>query len=256
MPIAVTCPKCSRRHQAPDSLAGTQARCACGAVLAVPALASATATTATMAAAPKRPSGSWGSSTPATPPAPTGPSVFDDISPADVTRHKPQAVVQKAVAPTTDAAMSPVAGNTSQYLERARTQIQEHQQEEAAKLPYTTSMALACLAIPGVLALGAAFVALMALGGESVEDLGSLFIIGIFVVCSLQAILNIGTAVLIYLRAPYSRLLGYFTGVVTLCTSCVNPVGFICSIIALWFLAQKDTGDYLARKGNLGIIDW
>jgi hypothetical protein len=51
-------------------------------------------------------------------------------------------------------------------------------------------------------------------------------------------------------------VLGYFTGVVTLVTSCVNPVGFVCSLIALWFLSQPETGDYLRRQGALGIIEW
>lgn len=36
MPIAVSCPKCNRRHQAPDSLAGSAAKCPCGAQIAIP----------------------------------------------------------------------------------------------------------------------------------------------------------------------------------------------------------------------------
>lgn len=36
MPIVVTCPKCSRRHHAPDSLAGSAAKCPCGAQIAIP----------------------------------------------------------------------------------------------------------------------------------------------------------------------------------------------------------------------------
>jgi hypothetical protein len=230
-------------------MAGKQAKCGCGAVLSVPGAAAA------VAAAPKRPSGSWGSAAPAAAPAPSGSSVFDEISPSDITRHKPQQAVPTAPAPVVSS-MSPIAGNTSQILERARQQIQEHQQEEAAKLPYHASMAIACLAVPGAVAVVPAFLALMALGTEFIEEVGSIFLIFIFLICSMQAILNIGTAVLIYIRAPFARPLGYFTGIVTLVTSCANPVGFVCSIIALWFLSMPDTGDYLRRKGAPGFIDW
>ena len=229
-------------------MAGKHAKCGCGAVLSVPGAATA------VAAAPKRPSGSWGSAAPAAAQAPSGSSVFDEISASDLSRHKPQQAV--APAPVVSSAMSPIAGNTSQILERARQQIQENQAEEASKLPYTASMAIACLAVPGAVAVVPAFLALMALGTSFIEDFGSVFLIFIFLICSLQAILNIGTAVLIYIRAPFARPLGYFTGIVTLITSCANPVGFICSIIALWFLSMPDTGDYLRRKGAPGFIEW
>jgi hypothetical protein len=248
MAIALTCPQCARRHQAPESLAGKQVKCACGAVLAIPAAAPA-------AAAPKRPSGSWGQAAPAPAAAASGSSVFDDISQADVIRHKPAQVVLEPAA-TASPMLSAVAGNTSQILLRAQQQLQEKDQEEAAKLPFSASMSIACLAVPGVVAFIPAFISLMALGTEFVEEFGSIFLIFIFLVCSLQGILNVGTAVLIYIRAPFARPLGYFTGIVTLVTSCVNPVGFFCSIIALWFLSQSETGDYLSRKGALGVIDW
>ncbi len=37
MPIAVSCPACGKKHQAPDHLAGRPVRCNCGATLTVPA---------------------------------------------------------------------------------------------------------------------------------------------------------------------------------------------------------------------------
>jgi len=39
MSIEFSCPRCGRRHQGPDHLAGKQARCGCGNVLSVPAAA-------------------------------------------------------------------------------------------------------------------------------------------------------------------------------------------------------------------------
>ncbi len=40
MPIQFVCPGCNKQHKAPPEFAGRQARCSCGAVLVVPALAS------------------------------------------------------------------------------------------------------------------------------------------------------------------------------------------------------------------------
>ncbi len=266
MPIAVTCPQCARRHSAPDSLAGRQAKCGCGAVLAVPAQTvlpvpaqAVAAPAAPRPAVPKpaaRPSGSWQAQTAA--PAvtvPAGPSVFDDISPADLSRgKKPAAAAPLPLCEST--ALTPAGTVTSDFIERAKSQLAERERTEYERLPYSVTMVVACLGVPGGIALFAAFGSLVLLGADLLEDFGSEFLIFLFVMGAMLAALDITAAALVYLRIPFSRVLGYIATGVTLLTGCVNPINFICAVIAFWFLSMPETGDYLRRKGAPGVIDW
>ena len=264
MPIAVTCPQCSRRHQAPETLAGRQAKCGCGAILAVPTPtvhAPPSVRVAVASAAPAkvtaRPSGSWhihAAPEPA-PTVPTGPSVFDDVSSADLGRGK--RVATPAAATLADSPrFTPSGSITSEFIDRARNELAERERAAAEKLPHSVSLAIAGLAVPGALALAAGFAFLLALGSNILEDFGSEFMIIMFVVCTLFAALEITSGVLLYLRVPYSRPLCYVAGVVTLIAGCGNPLNFLCAMLTLWFLSTPETTQYLARKGAPGVIDW
>lgn len=251
MPITLTCPQCSRRHNAPETLAGRQARCACGTVLSVPAPVPAAAKPAFAA----RPSGAWQSPV-AAPSAPVaaGPSVFDEISPADLGRSRKPAVAPAAV--LDDPVLSPGGSITNEFIERAQRDMAERAKTNYEKLPHGVSLVIAGLGVPGCMTLAAGFGALLLLGTEMAEDYGSEFLIFIFVASVIFAGLDITTAALIYLRVPFSRPLGYFAAIVTLCVGCANPVCFIGAAIALWFLSMPETTEYLSRKGAPGVIDW
>jgi hypothetical protein len=259
MPLTVNCPKCSRRYQAPDTLAGRQAKCGCGAVFDVPGLASgasapAAATMPRTAAA--RPVGSWQSQSAAAPaPMPAaGSSVFDDISPADLNRGKAKAAAVVAIAD--NPALSPSGSISGDVMARVRNEIIETERIQAEKLPHSVSLAIAGLVVPGILSLALGFWFLLALGSNFIEDFGSEFMIFMFIVCALFAALDITAGALIYMRVPFARPLGYVAGAITLCTGCGNPANFICGLLTLWFLSTPETGVYLSRKGALGVIDW
>ena len=269
MPIAVTCPQCSRRHQAPDSLAGRQAKCGCGTVISVPAPAATAGAVPAAAARPSpkpsaavkprpaaaRPTGAWQpvAAPQPEPAAPLGPSVFDDISESDLSRgKKPAAAAAVADSPV----FTPSGSITSEIFVRARNELAEQEKTQAEKLPHSVSLAMAGLGVPGVLSLALGFWFLLALGSNFAEDFGSEFMIFMFIVCTLFAALDITTAVLLYMRVPLARPLAYFAAAVTLLTGCGNPANFICAIIALWFLSTPETGGYLSQKGKPGVIEW
>jgi hypothetical protein len=267
MPIALTCPKCSRRHKAPDALAGRQAKCGCGEVLHVPA-AAATAAVATAAeiASPKpklalsasKPAGSWHApgAAPQVAPAPlAAPSVFDEISPADLDRGKPP-VAAAAPALVPGPAPSPASQVVGDVMSRIKNDMAERERTEAEKLPHSVALAMAGVGVPGGLSLAGGFAALLALGTEFIEDVGGEFLILLFVINFLYAALAITAAVLIYLRVPFSRPLGYIAGGITLVSGLCNPINFLCGLLTLWFLSMPDTGQYLMKKGKLGVIEW
>jgi hypothetical protein len=229
-------------------------------VIAVPALAntppSVPGPTAVPRVAAPRPTGSWQTQSAAQPvPAPAlGPSVFDDVSPADLSRGKPKAAAKAAIAD--NPAYSPSGSITGEIFTRVKSELAESEKVESQKLPYSVSMAMAGLGVPGAMSLFVGFAFLFGLGSSFLADHGSEFLIFLFIVCELFAALTITSAVLLYMRVPFARPLAYFSAAVIFCTSCVNPVHMICTIIICWFLAMPETGVYLARKGELGIIDW
>jgi hypothetical protein len=79
MPIQFACPSCGKQHKAPHEYAGKKAKCVCGAVLVVPALASPPASKPVPTAS-KAPAAS-----PSPPPslaaAPATPNLFPDLDP-------------------------------------------------------------------------------------------------------------------------------------------------------------------------------
>lgn len=260
MPISITCPNCSKRHQAPDKLAGKSAKCGCGTVIQIPALSAAVDPAAPLAFAAK-PSGAWQSPLAATPttPMPAGPSVFDEVSTADMSRGiRPAPVPAPIDEPILKpgSVVSPAGQVVGDVMSRVRNEMVEREQNEAEKLPHSVSLAMAGLGVPGGLHLFGGFAALLALGSDYIEEVGGPLIIMIFIVNFLYAILAIAGCVLIYLRVPFSRPLAYFAGIVTLLSGFCSPINFFCAFLTLWFLAMPETGEYLAKKGKLGVIEW
>jgi hypothetical protein len=90
MAITVICSKCQKQHNAPDSLAGRAARCKCGNVIQIPALAPD--------------------------PVAAGGSLFDEISAGDVERLKNSARPSQVKAAPVHPYQSPAA---AQYLASA-----------------------------------------------------------------------------------------------------------------------------------------
>ncbi len=180
--------------------------------------------------------------------------MFDDVSPADLSRVKKSPASAAAVADSP--AFTPSGSTTGEIFDRIRSEMAEREKTEAEKLPHSVSLAMAGLGVPGVLSLALGFLFLLALGVKIIEEFGSEFMIFMFIVCTLFAALNITSAVLLYMRVPFARPLAYFAAGVTLCTSCANPVHLICAIITFWFLTMPETGVYLNQKGPLGVIEW
>jgi hypothetical protein len=254
MPIPITCPSCAKGHQAPDKLAGKSAKCGCGTVIQIPALA---------AAAPvlsARPKGAWQS--PAampTTPTPAGPSVFDEISIADLNRGQRPAPLAAPIAEPIlqpGSVVSPAGQVVGDVMSRVRNEMVERERNEAEKLPYSVSLAMAGLGVPGGMHLFGGFAALLALGTEFIEEVGGPVIIMMFVLNFLFAAIVIPGSVLLYFRVPFSRPYAYFAGLVTLLSGFCNPVNFFCAILTLWFLAMPETTEYLAKKGKPGVIEW
>jgi hypothetical protein len=179
---------------------------------------------------------------------------LDEVSSADLSRgkHSDAAVPAIEAGPV----LSPTAQITGEVMSRVRNEIASRQRTESEKLPHSVAIVMAGLAVPGGLALAAAFGSLLLLGTDFVEDYGSEFLILVFVTGLLLAALDITTSALIYLRIPFSQPLGYVAGLVTLASGCGNPINFLCGILVLWFLSMSETADYLRQQGKPGEIDW
>jgi hypothetical protein len=259
MPISITCPSCAKRHQAPDKLAGKSARCGCGTVIQVPPLATAGASSATSAFAAK-PSGAWQSPAASQPTAslPAGSSVFDEISTADMNRGKRVAPTAAEAAPILQpgSSASPAAQVVGDVMSRVRNEMVEQERTHEEKLPFSVSVAMSGIAVPGVFALGGSFISFLMLGPEFIEDIGGAFLIPIFLMGGLFGLLMIGGAVALYMRAPFAIVYGYIAALMAVISGlCIVP-NFFCGLLALWYLSMPETGEYLAKKGKLGVIEW
>lgn len=258
MPIPITCPSCAKRHQAPDKLAGKSAKCGCGTVIHVPALATVGVPAAPSFAA--KPSGAWQSPVASTPtaPMPAGPSVFDEISTADMNRGKRVAPAVADAAPILqpNSSVSPAAQVLGDVMGRVRSEMVEQERTQEEKLPFSVSVAMSGIGVPGVFALVASFGAFLMLGPQWIEDIGAQVIYPVFIICGLFGLLMIGAAVALYMRAPLAIVYGYIAALMAVITGlCIVP-NFFCGLLALWYLSMPETGEYLAKKGKLGVIEW
>lgn len=189
---------------------------------------------------------------------PTGPSVFDEISAADMNRGKRVAPAAADAAPILqpNSSASPAAQVVGDVMSRVRNEMVEQERTHEEKLPFSVSVAMSCIAVPGVFALGGSFITFLMLGPEFIEEIGAAFIIPVCIICGLFGLLMIGAAVALYMRAPLAIVYGYIAALMAVITGlCIVP-NFFCGLIALWYLSMPETGEYLAKKGKLGVIDW
>ncbi|MEX2174784.1 MAG: hypothetical protein WD872_10510 [Pirellulaceae bacterium] len=256
MPIPLTCPQCAKRHRAPDSLAGRQAKCGCGAVLKVPAAANAfSATQPAMEAAPERAAagvwqapataaaGSWGSSGGAGIAASES-SVFDELSTSDVSRFQARLEPAPETLAVTPAFNSHISPGVNDCLQRAKSELAERRQVQDETLPQPVIYAICGLAVPGGISLVMAIV-LMVLLSQGIADLVFAFSGVLAVMHTILAVVDIGAAVMIHQKVPGARAVGYVVAVMNICS--FGPLHVICAIMGMVGLSTWETIDYLAQ---------
>jgi len=217
MPIAISCPKCNKKHKAPDSLAGKSARCGCGTVIQIPAAAAAAAKPVAALVA-------------------SGPSIFDEVTAADIEKLKKPTT---APAAASDAAPAAVPNAAADYMARAA-----EKRPSVVEMPSSVKMAMWGLGIPGVFSLIALIVCVSLFLGGSAGGFGKLLPILIVIQMILTG-LNLGAFIMLHTRTPGARVVGFIAAGLNLLGS---PVNIVCGIVAAIGLFNYDTGAYLSAR--------